>query len=154
LSPSYPKQPLVWARDSDPRRGVYLTLANQTQMMGGGAYANAAQADLIVHALPQLDIELMPQVTLDIGEYRYAWLSSTDPITSTYFGKLDAKNVSVTLRASYTFTPRLTLQAYGQAFLTSGHFTDVRMLSPAAGTVVHLSDLALAALSTPGINLK
>ncbi|HVZ87786.1 MAG TPA: DUF5916 domain-containing protein [Polyangia bacterium] len=138
--------------DSDPRRSVYVTLANQTQLMGSGVYATAAQADLIVHALPQLDIELMPQATLDIGEYRYAWLSSTDPAASAFFGKLAAKNVSVTVRASYTFIPRLTLQAYAQAFLTSGHFTDLKMLAPPAGSTVSIAQLNATAPSTPGTN--
>ena len=57
---------------SDPRSLVYATLANQTQFMGAGIYATAAQASLVVHALRQLDIELLPQVTWSAGEYRYA----------------------------------------------------------------------------------
>src|SRR6185437_12182114 len=111
--------------DSDPRRAVYATLANQTQAIGNGAYATSVQASAVFHALPQMDIELLPQLTFTAGEYRYAWQSvgAFDPYL---FGKLDAKNVSVTLRASYTFTPRLTLQAYAQAFLASGHFSNLR----------------------------
>ena len=40
--------------------------------MGAGIYATAAQASLVVHALRQLDIELLPQFTWSAGEYRYA----------------------------------------------------------------------------------
>ena len=40
--------------------------------------------------------------------------------------------MSATLRASYTFTPQLTLQAYAQAFLASGHFDDTRPVHGAA----------------------
>ena len=104
---------------SDPRSLVYATLANQTQFMGAGIYATAAQASLVVHALRQLDIELLPQVTWSAGEYRYARQRGRTP-TDYYFGKLTANSVSATLRASYTFTPQLTLQAYAQAFLAVG----------------------------------
>ncbi|HVV49296.1 MAG TPA: DUF5916 domain-containing protein, partial [Polyangia bacterium] len=147
--------------DSDPRRSVYATLANQTQVIGHGAYATNVQASAVFHALPQLDIEVLPQLTFTAGEYRYAWQSvgTYDPYL---FGKLDAKNVSVTLRASYAFTPRLSLQAYAQAFLASGHFSDVRSVGsfPAApgapprtaGTTVHLSDLTAAPSLVPATN--
>ena len=93
--------------------------------MGAGIYATSVQASAVFHALPQLDIELIPTLTWAAGEYRYAW-QSVGPYDPYLFGKLAAKNVSATLRASYTFTPRLTLQAYAQAFLASGHFSDIR----------------------------
>ena len=147
--------------DSDPRRAVYATFANQTQVIGNGAYATSVQASAVFHALPQMDIEVLPQLTFTAGEYRYAWQSvgTFDPYL---FGKLDAKNASVTLRASYTFTPRLTLQAYAQAFLASGHFSDLRSVGSypfapgapprAPGSTVRLADLAASPSVIPGIN--
>ena len=38
-------------------------------------------------------------------------------------GHLDAKSLGATLRATYTFSPRLTLKAYAQLFLASGHYS-------------------------------
>ena len=54
--------------------------------------------------------------------------------------------MSATLRASYTFTPQLTLQAYAQAFLASGHFDDMRFITQTdaaamLGDEIRLSDL-------------
>jgi len=139
---------------SDPRGTLYATLANQTQIMGAGTFATNAQGTLVVHALRQLDIELLPQLTWSAGEYRYArqavvviptMPNDPDPL---YFGKLTAKSASATLRASYTFTPQLTLQAYAQAFLALGHFDDIRSISradaAAMGNVIRVSDLASA----------
>jgi hypothetical protein len=139
---------------SDPRSLVYATLANQTQIMGAGIYATAAQASLIVHALRQLDIELLPQITWSAGEYRYARQSVVSDLDPYWFGKLTAKSASATLRASYTFTPQLTLQAYAQAFLAVGHFDDMRSIprteaSTTLGGVVRLSDLANPAVAMP-----
>ena len=139
--------------DSDPRRSVYATIADQTQIIGSGAYATNIQGSLVFHALPQLDIELLPQVTWAAGEYRYAWQSVVAAGDPYYFGKLAAKNVSATLRVSYTFTPRLTLQAYAQAFLASGHFSDLRSVAMDAtmpGRKIYLSDLNAAAVPAGG----
>ena len=73
--------------------------------------------------------------------------------TRFWFGKLTANSVSATFRASYTFTPQLTLQAYAQAFLALGHFDDLRQISrPPMGSPpieVHLSDLAMAPAAMP-----
>jgi hypothetical protein len=120
--------------DSDPRHSVVAALSNQTELITGGAYAVNAQATLAVHALPQLELELLPQVTWSDGEWRFAWNATTLDATSSYlFGKLLARSAGVTLRASYTFTPRLSLQTYAQAFLASGRYTDLRAVTPPMG---------------------
>ncbi len=127
---------------SDPRGRVYATLANQTQFIGAGTYATSAQGSLIVHALRQLDIELLPQLTWSAGEYRFA--RQVEDATNFWFGKLTANSVSATFRASYTFTPQLTLQAYAQAFLAVGHYDEMRSLpiaSTTMGTRVTLAEL-------------
>jgi hypothetical protein len=138
---------------TDPRGVFYGTLANQTQLIEDGAFATSAQVSMIAHAARQLDIELLPQVTWSTGEYRYARQSvvfDTDPF---YFGKLTAKSASATLRASFTFTPQLTLQAYAQAFLALGHFDDLRFINRTdaamLGNVVRLSDLANTTIAMP-----
>ena len=136
---------------SDPRGRVYATLANQTQFIGAGTYATSAQGSLIVHALRQLDIELLPQLTWSAGEYRFA--RQVEDATNFWFGKLTANSVSATFRASYTFTPQLTLQAYAQAFLAVGHYDEMRSLpiaSTTMGTRVTLAELtSLPATSSP-----
>jgi hypothetical protein len=143
---------------SDPRGQLFATLANQTQIIGAGVYSTAVQASFIVHALRQLDIELLPQVTWANGEYRYTHLAPVmDPTMMAdddyVFGKLTAKSVSATLRATYTFTPQLTLQAYGQAFLASGHYGELRQQplppQPPAGTTVTLAALNPGTTFTP-----
>ena len=130
---------------SDPRGLFYATLANQTQFIENGAFATSAQGGVIMHAARQLDIELLPQVTWSEGEFRYA--RQVVDAANYYFGKLTAKSASATLRASYTFTPQLTLQAYAQAFLALGHFDDFRQVpnpNPLLATRVTLDALAPA----------
>jgi hypothetical protein len=61
--------------------------------------------------------------------------SVTDPLmTSTYgaryvFGRLDQKVIAAELRLNWTFTPRLTLQAYIQPFQAVGKFDEFKELA-------------------------
>src|ERR1051325_7864673 len=87
---------------------------------------------------------------MEEGEPRLAWHADagSGPAGTYVFGRLSARNVGATLRASYTFTPRLSLQAFGQLFLAAEHYRD---FSTAAMTAVpsriHLGDLT--PLATP-----
>ena len=40
------------------------------------------------------------------------------------FGKLEATSLSAVLKASWTFTPRLSLQIYAQLLVAAKHFSD------------------------------
>jgi hypothetical protein len=76
------------------------------------------------------------------GEPRFV---GTGAVAGQYvFGRLEAASLSGVLRATYTFTPRLTLQAYAQLFLASGHYSDFLSYRSDPGgprPVVHLADL-------------
>jgi hypothetical protein len=114
---------------SDPRRKVAGSLANQTQFVRGGVNTSV-QASLLLHLIPPLEIEILPQVTYTSGEPRFAPSAVAMPMTAPYiFGDLTAKSAGGTLRASYAFTPALTLQTYAQLFLASGHYTNLQQLS-------------------------
>jgi hypothetical protein len=139
---------------TDPRGTLYATLASQTQLVAGGGYVTNLQGTLLFHTTRELDIELLPQVTWSSGEYRYARQSVVTAADPYYFGKLRANSISATLRASYTFTPQLTLQAYAQAFLASGHFDDIKPIARTAvpDGIVHLSELAPIMAATPAVS--
>ncbi|MEO6418822.1 MAG: DUF5916 domain-containing protein, partial [Polyangiaceae bacterium] len=81
-----------------------------------------ADAGVLFRVLPALDLELLPMLTYNHGEPRY--VGGGPAPGQLLFGRLDAKSVGATLRATYTFVPRLTLQTYAQLFLASGHYDD------------------------------
>jgi len=107
---------------TDPRRRVQLGLDSQTQFIFDGFHFEG-DVVLTLRLLPQLDLELLPTLTYNAGEPRYLANAITAP-GQYYFGKLSAQSVGTTLRATYTFTPRLTLQAYAQLFLAALHYSD------------------------------
>jgi hypothetical protein len=135
---------------SDARRDVVVTVFGQGSRYSSGGGAATGQATLLLHVLPQLDLEVDPQLTYTSGEYRYA--SRGVAAGGDYlFGRLLARSLGATLRAAYTFTPRLSLQAYAQLFLASGHYSDLRAAARGgAGATVHLGDLT--APSAPAAN--
>jgi hypothetical protein len=68
-------------------------------------------------------LDVIPTWQLAGGEPRFM---SNGPNAGQYlFGKLYAESVGVTLRTTYTFHPRLTLQGYLQLFLAAGHYSDI-----------------------------
>jgi hypothetical protein len=93
------------------------------------AVSYKADATVTFRLLPQLDLELIPQALYTRGEPRYA---GTAPSGDYIFGNLEAKSLGGILRATYTFTPRLTLQAYTQVFLAAKHYSEFSRFSPSA----------------------
>jgi hypothetical protein len=124
---------------TDPRRTVVGELATQTQRVFDGFFFNGS-AKAIVRPVPQLEIELGPQVVHASGEPRFAGRRDDALV----FGKLRATEASLTTRATYTFTPRLSLQTYAQAFFAAGHYSDfgdVPSARAGRGAVVHRDEL-------------
>jgi hypothetical protein len=137
--------------NSDPRRRVYFELFTQTQPIFNGLHFEA-EGKLTVRALPQLDFDLLPTGSYDFGEPRYAG-PGANPGES-LFGKLTAAAVGATLRATYTFTPKLTLQVYAQLFLAYKHYDQLSSFTAQLGQlgpVVRLADLRPAA-QLPSVN--
>jgi hypothetical protein len=130
---------------SDPTKRVSFNSFTQTQITTEGFIENV-DAGVLLRALPQFDVEVLPNIVYTYGEPRFA-VAGTNA-GQYIFGRLEAKSIGTTLRATYTFSPRLTLQTYGQLFLASGHysrFTTYQATTP--HSVVHFTDLA--PLTTP-----
>jgi hypothetical protein len=138
------------ALETDPRARLLIKLDSGIERVTGGGHTVRGELALQLRTLPQLDLELIPQVFFTRGEIRYAAASASGAYL---FGKLDARSTGLTMRATYTFTPRLTLQAYAQLFLAARHYSDFASYTPAPGppAVIHLRDLQVGA-SAPAAN--
>lgn len=88
-----------------------------------------AEGGLVFRVFPQLELSLMPSGSYNSGEYRYF---STEG-GSYLFGRQKAQSLSLTLRSTLTFTPRLTLEAYAQAFMAAEDYTDYKSYPVAEG---------------------
>jgi hypothetical protein len=131
---------LELAINTDARKRVYFELFTQTQVIFNG-FNFYCDGKLTIRALPQLDFDLLPTASYTFGEPRHAGPGAAPG--QQLYGKLTAASVGATLRATYTFTPRLSLQLYAQLFLAYKHYDSFSLFSAAnqLGPVVHLSDL-------------
>jgi hypothetical protein len=126
----------VWLA-TDPRARVYGELWTQTHFIENG-FGFQGEGKLSVKILSQWDVDLLPTWVYTSGEPRY-FATQRDQYL---FGRQRAQSLSLTLRSTYTFTPRLTLQAYAQAIVEALHYSDYTSFSARApGAEVRLTDL-------------
>jgi hypothetical protein len=101
------------------------------------------EAVLTLNVLPQLDLSLAPALQYVDGEPRYFATEGGYHL----FGRQRAQSFALTLRSTYTFTPRLTLEAYAQAFVAAEGYSDYSAYpAPASGPPprIRLRDLGPA----------
>lgn len=126
----------LWGQ-TDTRKRVSAQLWTQVHFITNG-FGVQGDGKLSVRILPQWDLDLLPVWVYASGEPR--WFATQG--TTNLFGRQRAQSVSVTLRSTYTFAPRLTLQAYAQAFVESVRFRDYAWSPSArAGDTIRLADL-------------
>lgn len=113
--------------ETDQRKNLSVSMGADVQFLRGAWNING-EARLLLRPLPQFEIELIPTFLYTQGEPRYAGSLDGGHV----FGRLRAQGLGLTLRSTYMFTPRLSLQAYGQAFLSASDYTDYQV-SPARG---------------------
>lgn len=78
---------------------------------------------------PMSNLSLSVGPTLELSKNDIQWVTRVDDdlMTATYgkryvFGRIDEKVLGSEIRVDWTFTPRLTLQAYLQPYLAVGHY--------------------------------
>jgi hypothetical protein len=125
--------------DGDPRGSVSGYVWGVARQRPNGWYFDA-DASVAIRALPQLDLELLPYVVYTTGEPRFLEEQGADRLL---FGRLTAAQFALTARVTYTFAPRLTLQAYCQVFLARGQYSQIMAYDRGADTrpAITLADL-------------
>lgn len=122
--------------ESDRRLAVTGQAFTSFQVREHGVHF-AVESQLGFHGVSALEIGLDPTVVVDVGETRYAGLT-TDGAPS--FAALSAFGVGATFRLSYTFAPSLTVAAYAQPFLELRSFAGYRA-GPAGKRQFRLDEL-------------
>lgn len=117
--------------NTDPRRALAASLATETLVFPvGGSFT--LTGNVRYQPVPRFELQLLPQLTVASGDPK---LVAGGRAAGEYvFGDLRARAVGATLRSSYAFTNRLTLQLYGQVLGVSKHYTNFRSfaIDPAA----------------------
>jgi hypothetical protein len=117
---------------SDRRRQVFYSVgASASREHGTGTLRRGVNAALTARPSPAL--ELMVQPALNVNRLAWQYVDAPRRGTGTereyIFAGLDQTTLSVTTRASYTFTRDLTLQLYAQPFISAGDYEDFRRVA-------------------------
>jgi hypothetical protein len=109
---------------------------------GVGMYADSprdsrswmAQVSLNWKPRSNVNLSIGPQYMVDSSQSQWVGRFADPLMTETYgkryvFGRLDQKIVSAEIRLNWTFTPKLSLQAYLQPFIGVGHFDRFKELA-------------------------
>jgi hypothetical protein len=114
-----------WAFEvrTDPNKPFVLGIsANVDKRLRGLAWQ--AGASLSLRPIPPLELNLIPTVNWTYGASRWISTEANPDGSRTYlFSDLDSRSFDITLRGTYAFTRTLSLQAYLQPFVASGHYT-------------------------------
>ena len=109
---------------SDSRKPLHGSLdVNWSREDETGAASIGLHPGLNLRLGGSVDLSLRPGISRDRSAWQY--LLQTDALGRTryVFADLDQTTISLTARASVAFTPTLSLQFYGQPFISAGDFS-------------------------------
>ena len=119
---------------TDSRKPVVFEFQGTTYQRP--AVRNEWEASLSARWKPATNINVSLGPTFALDRNHQQWVERVDDplMTATYgrryvFGRIDQKVLGAELRVDWTFTPRLTLQAYLQPFLAVGHYDAFKELA-------------------------
>ena len=81
-----------------------------------------------------LSISIDPDYGIQHQELQYVTTAGTKDNPAYLFGKLDQKTFAITFRINYTINPELSIEYYGQPFISAGKYTEFKNITqPLAG---------------------
>jgi len=82
---------------------------------------------LTIQARSNVELNLGPEVMVRYDDHQYVD-TVVDPMDQEHyvFGRIHQVVTAMTVRASWTFSPRLSLQAYAQPFVATGEYTELK----------------------------
>jgi hypothetical protein len=76
-----------------------------------------------------LSVSLEPSFSLARQELQYVGTFDSAGETRYIFGKIDRKELGITVRLNYSLTPDLSVQFYGQPFIASGKYSRFKRIT-------------------------
>ncbi len=112
-----------WALGSDARKKLYFGLNGWTKTGGIGSYKLLNSGlQLTYQPIDQFSASLQPRFTLIRNRLQYTDQANFQDTKRYILSYLDQNTFSLALRLNYTFHADLSLQYYGEAFLTMGRY--------------------------------
>ena len=103
---------------------------NWNSAFGGDGYGRFFELEprIVIRPVPAFSTELGVFYSNNINDSQWVAEVAGADRTHYVFGRLEQKTHSLTLRVNYTMTPNLSLQVYGQPFMSSGRYVGYKEL--------------------------
>lgn len=114
-----------WLRlESDPRRAITVNAGVWRETEAGTSGGTAgADGEIGLRPSNQLSFSLGPSFNRDVTMNQFVTNVTTGNDVKYVRARLTQSTASLTLRAGFTFTPTLSLQVYGQPFVSAGAYS-------------------------------
>lgn len=76
-----------------------------------------------------VSLSVEPEYFIDKSELQYVTTTQTPGEPIYLFGKIDQKTLSMTFRINYTINPELSIEYYGQPFVSSGKYSTFKKIT-------------------------
>ena len=76
-----------------------------------------------------ISITIEPDYSIQKYELQYVTTEGTNNNTRYHFGNLDQKTMTFTLRLNYTINPELSIEYYGQPFISAGKYSNYKEIT-------------------------
>jgi Domain of unknown function (DUF5916)/Carbohydrate family 9 binding domain-like len=114
-------EPYVVAGFTSSRRSAWYAGADLAVVHAAGGLTYTATVNQTIHPSSRFELQLVTDLLEARGEMHWLETQGDTPIV----GLRRMRQLSQIVRASYAFTPDLTLQAYTQLLLASWHYRDL-----------------------------
>lgn len=109
--------------ETDRRKDLQAELGGSVRSdFGSNGYGVSVRPQLRYRPTQRASISIEPALRVSRDPAQYVSTVETDDRTRYVFGEIERRTVSLTTRASYAFTPQMTLEVYAQPFVATGDY--------------------------------
>jgi hypothetical protein len=108
--------------------GNYLSLGDQNS-----SCYQAYWSGLEIRPMNSILVSVEPEYSIQNSKLQYITTTYADGNVKYLFGELDMKTLSLTLRLNLTINPVLTIEYYGQPFISAGKYTNFNKITDPKG---------------------
>jgi Domain of unknown function (DUF5916)/Carbohydrate family 9 binding domain-like len=94
--------------------------SNRAQEYFGGVYIRPSNS---------ISISVEPDYFIQMNKLQYVSTTGTNVDPVYVFGKLNQKTLGLTFRVNYTINPELSIEYYGQPFISAGSYTEYKKIT-------------------------
>jgi hypothetical protein len=128
-----------WAYlDSDNRKRVSVSTFLSWFNDQHGSWSWGASPGVTIRPSSAVSASVGVDFSHNVSDTQWVENVTDGPATHYVFGHLDQTTIGISLRLNYTITPRLSLQLYGQPFVSAGDYQNFRELTN--GRAAHYED--------------